>query len=717
MAKRSVLENLGLPEGVQSDALLETLNNLAEGVYRTSLDDKKLWANNALVAMNRFERLEDFLDAPIDPINGWYVEPGRRAQFVQSITRDGAVHGFVSQVKRRGNGELIWVEENARLIRDPDTGVPLYYEGSVRDVTSDVERENRTRRFIKLADQVPGGLFVLKRQKGGRYTAPFLSAGFTKLSGISDIGPQSDLSELISVVHPNDLEAMLATNKKSGMEMIDWSCELRIWPEMEEEKWVQISAKPERAGEDIEWFGYCFDVSDRKANEMRIEQLAYYDGLTGLPNRRHTANRMQQALANQKRNGVFGGVLYIDLDNFKTLNDTHGHDKGDQLLVSISSALKVDLRQNDIVGRLGGDEFVVVCEQLDTDRENAAQKLEGVGKKLLAVLAQPFDLGDVKHHATCSIGASLFNNDDDDENEVLKRADLAMYTAKRSGRNTIVGFVPSMMSAEQEEYQLIQGLQTAMDLGEVDLGFQPQMDQYGRVCGAETLLRWKHAEFGRVAPGTLIETLERSGKVNDITAWTIESVLGVLCEWEDNPILRRIGLSVNVSSSALLDRSLVAEVRRMVRSNKTRGSRLTLEVNESVFVENATLVKGHMTVLTDLGVRFSIDDFGTGFSPLRHLRELKLSELKIDGSFVRSVTQSNVDKALVASMLTTAEIMGLRAVAQRVETEEQLNVLRELGCSVFQGHHFSEAVPRNLFEAMVAGHASEFGDDDRHQLA
>ncbi len=430
------------------------------------------------------------------------------------------------------------------------------------------------------------------------------------------------------------------------------------------------------------------DITQRRLIDERIQHLAFHDALTNLPNRRLVQDRLAKALKAAKRQQQHGALLFIDLDNFKDLNDTQGHDQGDELLQLVAVRLRGCVRDVDTVARLGGDEFLVMIEGLSSDVAAAAGEADKVARKVLTTLRQPYDLSSCGHSSTPSIGVALFGQPQDTVEDLLKRADLAMYRAKIDGRNTISFFDPEMQASALRRAALEADLRTALREEQWRLYFQPVVDALGHVLGAEALVRWEHPERGMVPPGAFIPLAEQSGMILPLGQWVLRRACECLADWARDPQLRHWTLSVNVSTREFREAGFVDQVKAEVRRAGAQPHRLKLEVTESMFMHDAEDTAAKMAALREFGIRFALDDFGTGYSSLSYLKRLPLDEIKIDQSFVRDVLDDEDDAAIVRAILTLAQTLGLSVVAEGVELPEQHDFLAGHGCRAFQGYLF-----------------------------
>jgi diguanylate cyclase (GGDEF)-like protein/PAS domain S-box-containing protein len=440
------------------------------------------------------------------------------------------------------------------------------------------------------------------------------------------------------------------------------------------------------------------DITQRKHDEHAILSLAFFDPLTRLPNRRLLLDRLRHAVAATKRDGHGGALLFIDLDNFKTLNDTLGHDKGDQLLQQVARRLEARVpRQSDTVARHGGDEFVIVLEDLSAHQEEAAAQAELVAEKLLGAFNEPFHLDGHLHHASPSIGVALFDKDMKDIDELLKRADLAMYQAKAAGRNTIRFFDLRMQTVINARVTLEADLRRSLRSDGFTLNYQRQTDSSGHTMGAEALVRWQRPSSQQVSPSVFIPLAEETGLILQLGAWVLEAACRQLVSWGSRPETAHLTMAVNVSARQFRQPAFVDQVLQIIERTGADPRRLKLELTESLLVANIENTIDTMRALKEKGIGFALDDFGTGYSSLAYLKRLPLDQLKIDQSFVRDVLTDPNDAAIARTILGLGHTLGLDVIAEGVETAEQRNFLALHGCSAFQGFLFGRPVTAEQF--------------------
>jgi len=630
---------------------------------------------------------------------------------LRSVIEQRGLFDHEYRIIRPADGDERWVHGKGKLKLDAQ-GRPVLLAGTIQDITQRkrvaAEVLAAKQQLQATLDAIPDLLFEL--DEDGRildYRSPrhdLLAAPPAMFLG----------SFFGDVLPPDAAEACRAALREAQEKGHSIGCQYEL-PLAQGELSFELSVarKPGSDGKGAGYIALARDITSRRAAEEQIRHLAFYDPLTQLPNRRLMLDRLEQALASCARHLRHGALMLIDMDNFKTLNDTLGHDVGDQLLVMVAVRLESCVREGDTVARLGGDEFVVILEELDTTGL-AAMQAESVVHKILRKLAEPYvlDLGlpgsqveQRSHHCSSSIGITLFREHPVGVDELMKRADTAMYQAKAAGRNTLRFFDPEMQAAVNARAEMDRDLRSALAGQQFRLYYQAQFDSAGAIIGAEALLRWLHPERGMVAPSTFIPACEESGMILPLGQWVLETACRQLAVWAATPASERLTLAVNVSARQFRCANFVEQVLLALEHSGARPERLKLELTESLLVEDVDEVIAKMTALKSRGVGFSLDDFGTGYSSLAYLKRLPIGELKIDCSFVHDVHTNANDAAISRTIVALGHTLGFSIIAEGVETEAQREFLARIGCHAYQGALFGKALPVAEFDELVRRHA------------
>lgn len=527
---------------------------------------------------------------------------------------------------------------------------------------------------------------------------------FTRISGYSEAevvgkNPRMFSSGLHNAAFYRRLwERVLKSGKWEG-EIWNQRKNGELFPE-----WLTISAVYGTDGVLTNYVATMSDISERKAAEQEIHQLAFYDPLTGLANRRLFMDRMGAALKELQRHQRCGALLFIDIDNFKQINDTLGHYTGDQLLQSLARRMSQMLRDTDTLARLGGDEFAVLIEGVDSNHGQTSQLAERIASKLLAVLAEPFVLTEESVTITGSIGITIMASSEHNVDDYLQQVDMALFQAKSTGRHTVCFFDPAMQAALLARVKLEADLRHALASQQWQLYYQPQVNHQGAITGVEVLLRWLHPERGLVSPSEFIPLLESTELINEVGEWVLEDACYQLSRWAQHPQLSQLTISVNISPMQFRDEAFLTRVDRVFVRTQAPLHRLKLEVTESLFVEARDDARDKMLSLKAKGIRFSLDDFGTGYSSLAYLAQLPLDQLKIDQSFVQQVLECPANAAIVESTIALAESLNLEVIAEGVETVAQQAWLLAHDCQAYQGYLFGRPMEIEAFEAQLLAH-------------
>ena len=445
--------------------------------------------------------------------------------------------------------------------------------------------------------------------------------------------------------------------------------------------------------------GIMIDITQRRRDEEEIQRLAFYDALTGLPNRRRLITYLQELIDSADYEASNGAVIFIDLDNFKTLNDTFGHEVGDDFLKIVAKRLVNSVRKNDLVGRLGGDEFVVVLQ--NDNSENFKIAVEKIAKKILKAMEQPYMVSTHEHHSAASLGVYFFNPEIDTVTEMLQRADMAMYQTKAQGKNNYSIFDSTMQTLISRRASIEADLRRALRNEEFVLHYQPQVFANGQLKGFEALLRWQHPDRGLVQPIEFISLAEETGLIVPISEWALQQVCQTLVKWSEYPATAALSLAVNISIRHFRLPNFVETIKKLINETGVNPYRLKLELTESMLVDEVNVAISKMMELKTLGVRFSLDDFGTGYSSLSYLGNLPIDELKIDRSFFTNRATQEKDAAIIRTIAVLAQSLQLELIAEGVENQEQQAFLDAHGCHIYQGFLFSRPLTETESDAYL----------------
>ena len=526
-----------------------------------------------------------------------------------------------------------------------------------------------------------------------------VNAGFTTLTGYSNqdvVGKK--MRVLSSGIHPSTFyDAMWRSIASLG----HWQGEIRNRRKDGQiiTEWLSIAAVRNAAGAVTNYVGTFYDISAAKVGQEEVTRMAFHDALTQLPNRRLLHQRLEHALTMSGRNSFDIALLFVDLDHFKSINDIHGHEAGDALLIEAGKRMKAALRDGDTVARVGGDEFVVLLEGMSSSGLTASTQARQVAEKILETLAVPYHVNDSEFRCTASIGISIVTSGES-ATQLLTHADLAMYQAKKQGRNSLQFFDPVMQSAAIIRAEMEQDLQRALANAEFELHYQPQVDANDCAVGVEALLRWHHPKRGWVSPASIIPLAEETGLIVPIGKWVLETACKQMKLWAQDASLSKLSMAVNVSARQFDRADFVEVVLKAVEESGADPHLLDLEVTESMMLDadNAIL---KMQALRDVGLQFSVDDFGTGYSSLGNLTKLPISKLKIDQSFINGLASRPGDQVIVQTIVGMAHSLGLQVIAEGVETMVQRDQLKAYNCNLFQGYLFGKAQTGPSIEKLV----------------
>ncbi|MFL6673959.1 MAG: EAL domain-containing protein [Massilia sp.] len=596
----------------------------------------------------------------------------------------------------RKNGTVAYVLDRGFIIRDRD-GQAIRMVGAMVDLTERREADARIREQASLLDKAKDAIVVRGIDNRIRYW----NKGAERLYGWSAEEAIGHAAGELLYANPAQLEEATRAVLEAG----EWSGEI-----IERRKdgtalpvEVQWTLMRDDAGRPQSIFAIKTDISRRKEAERRIQDLAYYDPLTRLPNRQLLMDRVQQAIAASGRTGALNALVFVDLDHFKTLNDTLGHARGDLLLQQVAHRLTGCVSGTDTVARFGGDEYVVLLQDLGADLDEACARAKAVGERILHAVNQPYQIESFSHTTAASLGIAVFDSDKDDLGELLKRADLAMYQAKAAGRNTLRFFDPRMQAALSARMTLEGDLRQALRDHAFFLHYQPQVDKHGHITGVEALVRWLHPARGVVPPDEFIPLAEETGLVLPLGEWVLDSACRQLAAWARRPETAHLEVAVNVSARQFHHPGFVAQVLGVLGPAGADPSRLKLELTETSLLDNVDDTIEKMHLLKTRGLSFALDDFGTGYSSLAYLKRLPLDMLKIDRSFVRDLLTDPNDAVIARTIIALGRNLGLKVVAEGVETEAQRDFLFKHGCEAYQGYLCSRPVPAADVARVVCG--------------
>ena len=549
-------------------------------------------------------------------------------------------------------------------------------------------------RFSKIVSRLPGMVYQFQRDADGHMSFPYTSEAIQSLYGVTPEAVRKDATPLIQLTHPDDVKGLLLSIHESADTLNGWRHEYRVRLK-KGERWFQGNAVPEQQTDGATlWNGFITDVTEQKHYEARIHELAFYDELTGLPNRRLFEDRIELALAASQRHQRFGAVLFLDLDDFKSVNDTLGHSFGDELLKLLARILTGRLRELDTIARLGGDEFVIIIGDIGVEQAQAAQHAGRLAEDLLGLITEPVNLNGYQYRCAASIGITLFFGTEQSSEELLRRADTAMYEAKSAGRGMIRFHDPQTQSILARRFKLESEFRQAMERGELCLAFQKQVDRRGHCVSVEALLRWQHPEQGLIPPLEFIPIAEDSGLIIPLGQWVLEMACRQLAVWQAQPATRELKVSINVSARQFLQSDFVEQVMDTIRQSGAHPEGLCLELTESLVLADLDDALVKMQAFRAQGIQLSMDDFGTGYSSMAYLSRLPFDEVKIDKSFVQQTGEnhSGNEWIIIEAIINMAHNLGMRVVAEGVETQNQHHLLGQLGCDCFQGYYLGRPV-------------------------
>lgn len=698
-AQGPVLMGLARAAVTQSEARYRHLiNRMSALVVEMTLDGRVVYINQAITGITGFAVAQlqdtDFLDLLL-PLQASMSHAALRLLFLVG----GELNGYRTAIQcHDASPKTITTKKtiawNSARVQDSGGALTrLFLFGT--DVSAQVEAEEQIR-IAAVAFETQNGIVITNPQGIIERVNP----AFTRLTGYS---AKEAIGKTPAILKSGRQDtAFYRRMWESMLTKGGWSGE--IWNKRKNgdiyaENLVITAIAP--PGQGITHFvGNFYDITRTKEAEAEVHRLAYFDVLTQLPNRRLLHDRLGQAIAATARSLLYGAIFFMDIDHFKALNDTRGHDMGDLLLIQVAKRLRLAVREGDTVARLGGDEFVVLLENLGANPHDASVLARQLGEKLRHAIDPPFDLNGHAYPCKLSIGVGLFDFHDSVE-DIFKRADMALYDAKGAGRNSLRFFDPAMQAALDRRASMEEDLSQAILKGELQLYYQPQVDASERVVGLEALLRWQHPQRGMVAPSEFIPLAEETGLILPIGLWVLQTACKLLKVWEDSALHRDIRIAVNVSARQFRQADFVAQIRNVLDTSPVRATRLKLELTESVVLDNVEEAIQKMTAIKQMGVGFSMDDFGTGYSSLSYLARLPLDQLKIDRSFVTNLPGKRSDETIARTIITLGRELSMHVIAEGVETKAQRQFLQAYGCHAYQGYLYSPALPVDRLDSFL----------------
>ena len=633
------------------------------------------------------------------PDLGFWVDESQRLQLFAKLAEDQSLSNEIARFRTREGRELSCVVSSRFIRVDRQLCITTTFRDITERQAAEAALKASQEKFAKAFHSSPDAI-TISELDSGRYIE--VNEGFCRLTGYRPeevIGRNS--LELNVWAYPEERERMVELVRSEGRA---YHLEMHGQHRDGSIRLVEVSVEPIELNDTPCLLLNARDISELKEAQAQVRHLAYHDPLTNLPNRALLMDRLTQQIALLKRHNLHGALLFLDLDHFKHINDSLGHPVGDAVLKMVTARLEASVRLEDTVARLGGDEFVVLISGLEGSRTEVNRQVRQVAEKLRGLLAEPMLLDGHRLQVTPSIGIALVPAHGDNPTDLLKRADIALYRAKDSGRNTIQVFRRSMQEAASERLRLESDLRLALARGEFELYFQPQVDaRDGSVIGSEALLRWSHPTLGPQSPAQFIQVLEESGLILEVGAWVLSEACHASARMMRDGLVGRdaFQLCVNISPRQFRQNDFVERVERCLAQSQLPANMLKLEITEGIVIHNLDDTIAKMRRLKKLGLSFAMDDFGTGYSSLTYLKRLPVDVLKIDQSFVRDATSDPNDAEIVRAIVAMARSLNLEVIAEGVEQQEQLDFLLQQGCHQYQGYLFSRPVPLQEFHQLL----------------
>lgn len=626
-----------------------------------------------------------------EEVRNLYLESDRYIDFTRQLKEmDGSINGFETGLKHK-DGSVVWVSTNAHYYKDTNGNI-LGVEGMSRDISQRRDSELQMRKMSSALEN-SADMVMITNEKG---IVEYVNPAFENITGYSYeeiVGGKPNIVKSNKQSHEfyNNLWKTISSGEVFSDILVNVKKNGDVYYE---EK--SITPIKDSRGKIINFVATGRDISERMESEERLRYMAHHDSLTALPNRTQYMDRLKKSLAHARRYEKRVAVLFVDLDRFKTINDTLGHDVGDQVLMQIAERIGINVRKEDTVARFGGDEFAILLDDIKTE-----QNVAHLAKKILLSLEQPLLIDKQELFISASIGISLFPNDGEEAGLLLKNADIAMYKAKDFGKNNYQFYSVEMSARSFQRLAMENSLRRALEREEFILFYQPQIDvENGNIVGVEALIRWQHAELGLVSPIDFIPLLEETGLISEVGYWVIETACKQIKYWHDMGCSSLL-MSVNISGRQFHAVNFIEKIEEIVKQSGVLPETIEMEITESVLMENQKSTNDALASLDNIGFKIALDDFGTGYSSLSYLRRFRIDTLKVDRSFVRDVTDNPDDAAITSAIIAMAQSLKLKVIAEGVETKEQLKFIKQHNCRYVQGFLFSRPLPANEIEQLL----------------
>jgi diguanylate cyclase (GGDEF)-like protein/PAS domain S-box-containing protein len=642
------------------------------------------------------KKFDDFFST-IDPK---YIEIIQEA-YTKHL-QDGKPYEITNKVLLK-DGTSKWIYDKCETFYD-DNGKPIESVGVIQDVTDkellNAELKSSHAMFAKLSKNIPGAIFQYKLLPDGNTSFLYLSDGIREVYELEPKALIEDEQLAFNLFHSDDLNMILESIQESAETMNDWDVKYRVNLPKKGLRWIETYSKPEKLEDgSILWHGYIHDITDRKSIENKLAQQkdilhyqAHHDALTGLPNRTLFQDRLEQAIAKAKRNNSKVALLFIDLDHFKEINDSLGHDVGDEILKIVTTRLEMAKRDEDTLARLGGDEFTIILEDL-----HQIQDASLVSNKILKSLSASMNVNDNILYVSSSIGISIYPDDGESAQSLLKFADSAMYKAKDEGRNNFQYYNASLTELAFERVVMESSLRSALKNEEFVVYYQAQVNgDTNSIIGMEALVRWEHPRMGLVSPSKFIPLAESTGLIIDLDRYVMKTAMTQISQWYKEGLNPGV-LAMNLAVKQLQKKDFITIVQELIKETNCKAEWLSLEVTEGQIMTHPEEAIVILQKISDLGIELAVDDFGTGYSSLAYLKRLPIDKLKIDQEFVRNLPGDEEDEGITKAVIALAKSLKLKVIAEGVETKEQRDFIVENGCPNIQGYFYSKPIPASEY--------------------